>query len=54
VAAEMTCPFCGSAEYTRLRRWWMGKLTAWWCGCCVREIPPVRLVRYTDAAGGPA
>jgi hypothetical protein len=41
----LTCPHCGSATYTRLRRWYMGHDAAWWCDWCVTIIPPVALVR---------
>lgn len=41
----MTCPICGSAQWTRLRRWYMGRTTCWWCDYCCQIIPTVTLVQ---------
>lgn len=38
------CPHCESAEHTRLRRWFMGHTTVWWCDFCHCTIPTVRAV----------
>ena len=37
------CPHCGRGE-TRLRRWFRGNDTVWWCDMCVRPVPTLRLV----------
>lgn len=39
----VVCPTCGGGE-TRLRRWFMGSRTVWWCDHCVQPVPTMRLV----------
>lgn len=43
-AGEIVCPLCEQSEWTWLRRWYLGRDTAWFCDFCFAIIPPVRLV----------
>lgn len=40
----VTCPEC-SQNRTRLRRWYLGAKSVWWCDSCVQPVPTLRLVR---------
>ncbi len=39
----VVCPECGQGE-TRLRRWFNGQRSVWWCDPCHRPVPTLRLV----------
>lgn len=49
MAPVMTCPLCGYFTWTRIRRWYMGRTTCWWCDYCLEIIPTLRVADRKEA-----
>lgn len=41
---QMVCPHCRQDSFTRIRRWYLGRTTVWWCDFCAEMIPTLSLV----------